>query len=116
MDMNFCRRCGAPLTNVENHVYKCANDHILFANANPTVGMFLITDDNKIVLAIRGVEPRKGMLDTPGGFVDGEEPLEDALARELEEELSLNASEYTTPQFLCSAIVMFPTKVKSSLY
>ena len=104
MEMNFCRRCGTPLTHTERHIYTCANSHMLFANATPGVGVFLITEDNKVVLAIRGVEPEKGMLDTAGGFVDGEEPLEDALARELSEELGLDKSEYTSPRFLCSAI------------
>jgi ADP-ribose pyrophosphatase YjhB (NUDIX family) len=110
MEMNFCRRCDLALTNVENHVYKCANDHIIFANCSPTVGVFFITPDNKILLSVRGIEPHKGMLDSFGGFVDGEESLEEAVARELTEELNLQPGDYTPPQYLTSAIGHYPYK------
>lgn len=103
--MNFCRRCGSPLTNVNAHVYKCAKDHIIFANASPTAGIFLLNSDHsEVLLSVRGIEPQKGMLDSFGGFLDGEETLEHAAARELEEELGLTSSDYTTLTYLCSSI------------
>ncbi|MFZ2544740.1 MAG: NUDIX domain-containing protein [Candidatus Saccharimonadales bacterium] len=103
MEMNFCRRCGSRLTDKTNGVYVCENGHTLFANSAPTVGMFFVTDDNQILLSVRGIEPLKGMLDTPGGFVDSAETFEEALARELQEELGLDDSQYETPKYLCSA-------------
>lgn len=108
--MNFCRRCGSPLKHLENHVYKCANDHIIFANSSPTVGIFFVTHDNQILLSERGIEPHKGMLDSFGGFVDGEETLEHAAIRELEEELSLTANDYEPLQYLTSSVGHYPYK------
>lgn len=110
MEMNFCRRCGAKLSAVNGHVYQCTNQHIIFANCSPTVGVFFVTADNKVLLSVRGIEPHKGMLDSFGGFVDGEESLQAAAERELQEELSLSPSDYQPLQYLTSAVGHYPYK------
>lgn len=108
MEMNFCRRCGGKLTNVHDHVYACADGHTIYANGNPTVGIFFVTDHDTVLLARRGIEPHKGMLDSFGGFIDGEETAEHAITRELLEETGLEPSQYDPPQFLCTAIGHYP--------
>lgn len=108
--MNFCRRCASPLTSTDNHVYSCANGHIVFANSSPCVGVFLLDQNDNVYLSVRGIEPRKGMLDTLGGFVDSEETLEQAVERELKEEVGLNPGDYTKPAFLTSGIGHYPYK------
>ena len=108
MEMNFCRRCGTPLTHIEKHIYKCEQGHTLFANASPTIGVFFVTDDKQVLLSVRGIEPHKGMLDSFGGFVDGAETLEHTMARELAEELGLGASDYTPPEYLISGVGNYP--------
>ncbi len=49
----------------------------------------IIEYDNQILVCKRNREPKIGMLDLPGGFVDFEESLEQALKREVKEELNL---------------------------
>lgn len=110
MEMNFCRRCGTPLTHLQNHVYECENKHILFANASPSTGIFFVTNDNQVLLSVRGIEPHKGALDAFGGFCDGAETLESAVVRELEEELGLRPSDYTQPEYLTSGLGNYPYK------
>lgn len=102
MQMNFCRRCGEALTNIQNHIYKCVNNHTIFANSSPTVGVFFIDSSNNLVLSRRGCEPNKNMLDIIGGFLDGNESLEEALAREINEETGLTNEDYSNPVYLCS--------------
>ena len=79
MEMNFYRRCGSKLTNVDRHVFRCDNGHVIFANASPTIGVLFLTEDNKrLILAVRGEEPNKGMLDAFGDFTDSAESFEAA--------------------------------------
>jgi ADP-ribose pyrophosphatase YjhB (NUDIX family) len=49
----------------------------------------IIEHGPEILLVRRAKEPRSSMLDLPGGFVDYEETAEEALAREIYEELNL---------------------------
>ena len=107
--MNFCRRCGASLSQINGHVYKCANGHTIYANAAPAVAVFFLSPDNKqVTLSVRGIEPHKGMLDAFGGFVDGLETLEAAVARELQEELQLTPDQYDTPVYIASGTDHYP--------
>jgi ADP-ribose pyrophosphatase YjhB (NUDIX family) len=102
MEMNFCRRCGHPLTNIENHVYKCDSGHLLFANASPAVGVLFVNDAQQVLIAVRAIDPGKGRLDMPGGFCDGAETYEHALEREMKEELGITPHDYTDLEFLLS--------------
>ena len=105
MEMNFCRRCGTALTQINGHVYKCVNSHTLFLNASPASAIWLVNNDNEVLVIRRGIEPGIGMLDAPGGFVDGDsENFEQALAREISEEVGLTQDQYDTPSYLFSRI------------
>ncbi len=108
MEMNFCRRCGARLTDKSGGMFICDNNHTLFINAAPCVGIFFVTDDNQVMVSVRGIEPYKGSLDAFGGFVDENESFEEALVREVEEELGLSQEEYNPPQYLCSNTGVYP--------
>jgi ADP-ribose pyrophosphatase YjhB (NUDIX family) len=54
----------------------------------------IIEFEERIILTKRGAEPRKGYYDLPGGFVFYRESLEDALSREIKEELNLEISHW----------------------
>lgn len=59
-----------------------------YRNSSPVVGCVIVRD-GKALLTERGIEPHKGKLDTPGGFLlNGEHPI-DGLKRELKEELGI---------------------------
>jgi NAD+ diphosphatase len=104
MEMNFCRRCGKSLTRNIDHVYVCTNGHTIFANASPASCLWIINDKSEVLIAVRARDPGAGLLYAPGGFHDGAETIESALAREVAEEVGLQPSDYTEPQFLMSGI------------
>ena len=57
-----------------------------------TVDLIIFTiakDDLQVLLIRRDLEPFKGHWALPGGFVDIDESLEDAAARELQEEVGV---------------------------
>ncbi len=81
----------------------CAQEHSIFTNPAPTVGIFLINEDNEVYLSVRGVEPDIGSLDSIGGFVDTNETFEDAIIRELKEETGLELQDRSALNYLTSA-------------
>lgn len=108
MEMNFCRRCGSTLSQQSASYYICKNNHKLYVNAVPTTGTFFLTDDNHLLLSVRGIEPLKGKLDTFGGFVENGETAERGAERELQEELGLSPDQYDPPVFLSTEVALYP--------
>ncbi len=70
----------------EFHCKECSFTY--FHNAAAATAAFL-EYDRKIMFVRRFREPRKGLLDLPGGFIDPNESAEDGLNRELQEELGI---------------------------
>jgi ADP-ribose pyrophosphatase YjhB (NUDIX family) len=110
IEMNYCRRCGCKLTNISEHAYKCETGHLLFYNSAPAVCAILTNDKNEALVVVRAIDPGKGELDAPGGFCDGGEKLEDAVARELKEEIGLEPNDYSTPVYLLSGVDSYSYK------
>ena len=59
----------------------------LFQNASASVAAFIVDERRGLLVCRRAKEPARGTLDLPGGFVDPDETLEQAVSRELTEEL-----------------------------
>lgn len=61
----------------------------MYVNPSAAVAAFIVNQQGELLICIRGNEPEKGMYDLPGGFVDNDETAEQAIQRELEEELGM---------------------------
>jgi NAD+ diphosphatase len=88
---SYCPKCGSKGFSFNGEkVFTCKACGLeYYINPAPAVAAILQYPDGRIVLAHRKHEPRKGMLDLPGGFVDMNERVEDAVKREIREELGI---------------------------
>ena len=66
--------------------------YVYFHNCASCVAAIILVKGG-IVLTVRKTAPKKGMLDLPGGFCNYGESLEDALAREVKEEINLDIAD-----------------------
>lgn len=89
--MKFCSNCGATLAftippgdNRERHV--CHNcDTIHYQNPRIVTGCLPIWED-RVLLCLRGIEPRRGYWTLPAGYLENGETIADGAARETAEE------------------------------
>lgn len=73
---------------------RCKNcSFVLYINASAAVAAFIVNEEGHLLVCRRGKEPKKGTLDLPGGFVDDNESAEQALHREIQEELQAKITE-----------------------
>jgi NAD+ diphosphatase len=86
----YCPNCSSQnLTYVNNFKLHCSDcDFVLYHNIAAAVAI-IFTYEDKILFTERNVDPDKGKLDLPGGFIDPNETAEEAACREISEELGL---------------------------
>lgn len=98
---HFCPRCGSNGFSVDaEKKFTCAAcDFVFYINACGTVVGVVNASGGRIVLTVRDHEPAAGTLDLPGGFIDLHETAEEALRREMREELNLDVTQST---YICS--------------
>jgi NAD+ diphosphatase len=84
----FCPRCGERgLRFIEEKKLECPNCGLeYFHNVAAAAGV-LIDREGKILFLRRALDPMKGFLGLPGGFVNPGERAEDAVIRECREEI-----------------------------
>lgn len=87
--IKYCPHCGSHnFVGQSPKEFKCsACGFNFFVNSAAAVAAIIVDDKGRILLTRRAREPWKGLLDLPGGFVDPDESVESALAREIMEEL-----------------------------
>lgn len=97
-----CPRCGAerPAEHVGQNPLTCpACGFTYFFNPTVAAAAFVFDGHGRAVFIQRDREPAKGKLAVPGGFIDSGETAEDALRREVREEVNLAIEQI---EFLCS--------------
>jgi mutator protein MutT len=97
----FCPKCGfSEFRTVGSRTKKCKNcSFTYYFNASAAVAALIFDDNGRLLLTRRAIEPHIGMLDLPGGFVEPMESAEEAVSRELKEELDV---EVVSMEYLCS--------------
>jgi mutator protein MutT len=96
-----CPICGSKLFEISGERSRHCSDcgFTYYANASASTAAIITNSKGEILLTTRAFEPAKGKLDLPGGFVDMNETAEEALIRELKEELNIDVR---NPQYLFS--------------
>lgn len=87
----FCPHCVSQNVHYSNNFkLDCSTcGFVLYHNIAAAVAI-VFTLENKILFTVRNVDPDKGKLDLPGGFIDPGETAEEAACREIREEIGLN--------------------------
>lgn len=65
----------------------------MYVNPSAAVAAFILNENDELLVSIRAKEPAKNTCDLPGGFVDDNETAEEALIRELKEELGITVDQ-----------------------
>lgn len=109
--LRHCPHCGSSAFEaISPKEFLCGDCGFnFFTNAACAVAVIITDKKGRMLLTLRAREPWKGMLDLPGGFVDPGETVEDAVRREMKEELG---AEVTGMKYLCS----YPNKYIFSGY
>jgi mutator protein MutT len=110
-----CPYCGSQKVSWNggtSKMYCTTCSKTFFINAASAVIALIRNDEGKFLFTRRKNEPAAGKLDFPGGFVDIEERSEDAVIREVKEELGLDLTSvryYTSipNRYLYGGIVYF---------
>lgn len=85
-------RCGSTaVVYREDNSLHCKDCRFCYyINSAAAVAILIVDDKGRLLLTERKYEPEKGKLDLPGGFVDIGEQAEEAVIREIKEELNLD--------------------------
>lgn len=91
----FCPQCGkAGVAELRGNAMRCETCGFVYFHNCAAATAAIIETANGIILTKRADEPKKGYFDLPGGFADYGESLEDALRREVSEELNLKIQNF----------------------
>ncbi len=91
----FCPRCGVAAAKKGQNPFCCPScDYTQYFAPVSAVGAIATDPNGQILLLVRARDPGRGLYGLPGGFVDVGETLEEALEREVLEEVQLKVTSY----------------------
>ena len=86
---DHCSYCGAPFVADQAWPRACAGcANVSYLNPSP-VSVLLLPVDEGLLCVRRDIEPGRGQLALPGGFMEVDETWQEAAVRELEEEAGI---------------------------
>lgn len=91
----YCPRCGSGQFHTidDGRSFRCEECSFqYFINNSAAVACLIFNKEGQLMLAKRAIEPNKGMMDLPGGFVEPHETAESAVKREIFEELQIGVT------------------------
>lgn len=101
----FCSFCGTAYPNTARYPRRCANAAcgvMVWDNAVPVAVLLVpVRDGGRTGLLVlrRGIEPQRGRVALPGGFLEAHETWQEGAARELHEELDVTVDPRTVEAF-----------------
>jgi len=89
--INYCSQCGAPVRfevppgdSLKRHICaQCGSIH--YQNPKLVIGTLPVWED-KVLLCLRAIEPRRDKWTLPAGFMENKETMAEAALRETQEE------------------------------
>ncbi len=109
MKRKYCYLCGGEVSTKDDYVYMCGScGQSYYDNPKPCVEIVLFNDSGQVLLSKRAVEPYKGKFDLPGGFVDKGDTLEEAIIREVKEEIGIDTGQLKDLRYVSSYKAFYP--------
>ncbi len=96
--LKFCPKCSSSSFKSMDggRSYLCEDCKFqYYINNSAAVACLIFNSQGEVLLTRRAIDPNKGMLDLPGGFVEPLETAEEAVIREIKEELGLQITKMT---------------------
>lgn len=103
----FCPNCQKSIKLIDKVIDCSSCGFHFYLNPVPTTAIILENDNEEIIFVKRKFPPKKDYWDLPGGFIEFKETAEEAIKREVKEEINL---EIKNPLFLGSYVGFYPYK------
>lgn len=92
-DFIYCPVCAGTFERIEEHLVCTSCSLHYYINPRPTNAVLLTNAKGELLLVKRKVDPKKGMWDLPGGFININETVEESIHREIAEELKIRITD-----------------------